>query len=434
MVYCLPGIVASQSPNLLTGVARSKGSDSAIPSARSQGSASSASQPFLHVRRQVGLSDLVGSIPDPAVIDVSNRYIITLKASVDMPMHIHFVKEIHTGIDGSNVFEGISHRYDFAGFRGYAGQFDRQVIESLKKNKDVAAIEADQIFTSSDVVVQQKSSSALGSISHRELKDLYSYVYDSSAGMETFGYVVDSGIKLNHVEFENRAHNGYNAIKLKDFVDSSGHGTHVAGLMGSRTYGVAKNCSLIAVKVSDRGISSEAFLLDGYQWAVKDILKKRRKARSVINISLAGPYSKAVNKAVDAAFSKGVSTVVSAGNQHANATKRSPASAHGAITVGSTDSRRSKNGFSNFGPSVDIFAPGYKIRSPWTRSKTATYILSGTSMSSAHVSGLVLYLKGLKNLPNAKKTKSYLLELALRDVVKNPAGSPNLFAYNGSGR
>lgn len=149
-------------------------------------------------------------------------------------------------------------------------------------------------------------------------------------------------------------------------------------------------------------------------------------------MSLGGEYSEAFNSAVDAAFEKGVISVVAAGNENADASNSSPASAPSAITVGAIDSSNARAEFSNYGEVLDIFAPGVDIESCWIGSPDATDTISGTSMACPHVAGLVLYLKGLEGLASPQEVTDRLLELATPDVVTDPGtGSPNALAFNG---
>ncbi|KAF2154439.1 alkaline proteinase [Myriangium duriaei CBS 260.36] len=377
--------------------------------------------------------------PGPGNVDVSDRYIVTLKDGVNAQQHLSFVRDIHAQAmnkrDDARVFAGVDQQYDdVAGYNGYAGHFDKSVIDQLKSHADVEAVEADQIYTTFQVVEQAHATEGLDLISHRKDTNKDNYDYDSSAGSGTYGYVVDTGINLQHKDFEGRASNGYNAVKGVAFKDTAGHGTHVAGTMVSKTYGVAKKAHVIAVKVFDGESGSTSAIMDGYGWAVKDIIKNKRQGHASINMSLGGGFSQAFNKAVDSAYSKGVTTVVAAGNENADASKTSPASAKGAIAVAATDMDRKRAKFSNFGKVVNVFAPGVNILSTWIGSSTATNKISGTSMASPHIAGLVLYLQGLKRLNDAKASRNYLDQIATGKVVSDPHGSPNLFAYNGSGK
>ncbi|KAF2148650.1 subtilisin-like proteinase Mp1 [Myriangium duriaei CBS 260.36] len=403
------------------------------------------------------LHDAASTASSPASVDVSDRYIVTLKTGVDVTRHMNLVHNLHTGAVGKRqdgrIFHGVSHQYNISNFQAYAGHFDNSVIEQLSSHQDVESVEPDQLLTLNDlaedqqtrscftckrkgkIVTQKGATWGLHHISHKNEEDPNKgeYLYDSSAGSGTYGYVLDSGIYTKHSDFGGRASLGYNAMKTEKFEDNDGHGTHVAGIMGSKTYGVSKRCKLIAVKVVGTGNSSASILLDGFDWAVNNIIRKKRQAKAVVNISLAIGKNEAINKAVDAAFAQGVTTVTSAGNYRVAASLFSPGSAKGAITVSSTDENYSRAEMANTGPAVAIFAPGVDILSTSIENKKATAMKSGTSFASPYVAGLVLYLKTLHPLPDAEVTRNFLLNTATPGLVDAPGGAKNLYAYNGNG-
>lgn len=178
--------------------------------------------------------------------------------------------------------------------------------------------------------------------------------------------------------------------------------------------------------------STTEIVLDGFEWAVQDIIDSGRAANAVISMSLGGPLSVAFNAAVEAATSNGVLSVVAAGNSYADASRFSPASAPSAITVGAVDVDNNKPGFSNFGELVDVFAPGVDVLSTWIGGEDATNTISGTSMACPHVAGLALYLKALEGLESPESVAERIVGLATEDVVGSPGEqSPNRLAYNG---
>lgn len=153
-------------------------------------------------------------------------------------------------------------------------------------------------------------------------------------------------------------------------------------------------------------------------------------------MSLGGPASEAFNTAVANAYKSGVLSVVAAGNDGIDAKNVSPASAPEAITVGAIDIVNQKPWWSNYGESVDIFAPGVDVLSCWTESDTDAILLEGTSMATPHVAGLVLYLKSIDGVANSKveDVVANLKGLGTKGVVvAGGEGSPNLLAYNGNG-
>ncbi|KAF2153294.1 subtilisin-like protein [Myriangium duriaei CBS 260.36] len=421
------------------------------------------------------------------VVDVTDRYIVTLKPSVDVEKHMTYVQDIHKAAlakrqDGHG-FEGVTHNYNITGYNGYAGHFDEAVIEQLKHHDDVDFVENDKVWTPDALVEQGNAGYGLVLISHRHIGGFpppappddpddpedpepprqppkqpgkqppkqpgkqpsrpqpgdEKYIYDDSAGAGTFAYVVDSGIDVYHPYFENRAYRGYTALApgAKMFNDTYGSGTHVAGIMGSTNFGVAKKTRMIAVKVFQRDSAQLSKIIDGYRWAVNDIVSKRRIRMGVIAVTVYGAISPAFNKAVDQAASRGILTVVCAGNDNKN-TARTRESAQNALTVGATDKERKRAPFSNYGTNVDIYAPGVLIMSTIHHKDIKNPLRfqqkSGTAQAAAYVAGLAVYFKKLKSLPSAKTTKEYILKVAIGDTVATPGGTRKPFAYNNSGR
>jgi oryzin len=301
---------------------------------------------------------------------------------------------------------------------------------------DVEEVHEDKLEKKA-LTTQTGATWGLGAMSHRSGAST-SYIYDTTAGENTYAYVVDSGIIVAHTQFGGRATLGYNAVG-GTHTDTLGHGTHVAGTIGGSTYGVAKKTNLISVKVFQGASGSTSTILDGFNWAVNDITSKARGARSVINLSLGGQASTTWTNAIAAAYTSGVLSVVAAGNGDANGnplpvSSQSPANAPNAFTVAAADSSFRPGSFSNYGAGVDIFAPGVGILSAYIGGTSATASLSGTSMAAPHVAGLAVYLQALEGLstPAAVTQRIKALGVANR-VTGSLRGSPNLFAYNGNG-
>ncbi|OLN90169.1 Alkaline protease 1-like protein 3 [Colletotrichum chlorophyti] len=370
---------------------------------------------------------------DDPTPDVTGKFIVTLKSGIsarDLDSHMNWVDAVHKRSLSRRDTAGVEKKYKIGKFSGYSGHFDDATVEELKNNPDVVEIEPEQIYTLEAVTTQSGATWGLGTISSRT-SGSSTYRYDDSAGAGTFAYVVDSGINIRHTEFEGRATQGYNAAGGA-FDDTFGHGTHVAGTIGSKTYGVAKKASLIDVKVFIGRTSSTSIILDGYQWAVNDIISKGRARRSVVNMSLGGGASTAFNNAVAAAYESGILSVVASGNENLPASTRSPASAPEALTVGAIDSSWAEPTYSNYGDAVDILAPGSAVLSTYIGSTTATLSNTGTSMATPHVAGLALYLNTLEGVNTPAALKARILSLATKGAVRTlRAGSPNLIAFNG---
>ncbi|KAK6957976.1 hypothetical protein Daesc_000768 [Daldinia eschscholtzii] len=371
--------------------------------------------------------------------EVPGKYIVSLRPDIDIGIHLNWVHNAHERSLSRRGYAGLEKMFGFEGFNGYAGEFDDEVIALIKANDNVLTVEPDRVarltsVTESDAPWGIASLSSRSKLADGKTRG-HKYCYDDSAGAGTYAYVLDSGVLTNNSEFEGRAIKGYNSWTGEEsFDDHFGHGTHVAGTIASKTYGVAKKATIVDVKVvRGEGYSTVAHVLDGINWTVHNITSTPGRAgKSVINMSLTFKSSAALNSAVNAASLLGILSVVSAGNDGADASGISPASARSALTVGAVNWDRTRASWSNFGRDVDIFAPGVDVASLWNVEGAET-LSSGTSMASPHVAGLVLYLKGLEmGLDWPAKTVARVKELATADVVIDAgSGSPNLLAYNG---
>lgn len=247
-----------------------------------------------------------------------------------------------------------------------------------------------------------------------------------------YAYVIDGGVRVSHNEFGGRAKAAWTNWKGNN-SDTDGHGTHVAGVIAGKTYGVAKKANILSLKVFKGEESDTSIVLDAFNWAVNDIIKRDRTWRAVINMSLGGEKSNAFNKAVDNASKKGVVTVVASGNDARDAAKESPGSAATAITVGAIDENWRVADFSNYGKTVDIMAPGVDILSSGWKSNTHTFREDGTSMAAPHVAGLVLYAMSIKEVEGVEDITGWLKEFATAKKISGSLrGAPNLIANNGN--
>ncbi|KAF5010345.1 hypothetical protein FDECE_3496 [Fusarium decemcellulare] len=382
---------------------------------------------------------------------VPGSYIITLKSDIkaaEVQSHLEWVEDIHKRSlnkrDGQN---GVERTYDGKyGFKGYAGTFDKQTIEEIKENPDVEIVEQDKIWTldwikeepDQDAHLEKRALTTqtgapwgLGTVSHRS-KGSTSYIYDTTAGQGTYAYIVDTGIRATHNEFEGRATAAWSAFS-GDNADTAGHGTHVAGTIAGKTYGVAKKANILAVKVFQGEESTTSIILSGFNWAVNDIISKGRTTKSVINMSLGGGYSASFNNAVESASSSGVLSVIAAGNEAQNAANVSPASAPSAVTVGAIDSTWTIASYSNYGTVLDIFGPGTGVLSAWYTSNSATNTISGTSMATPHIVGLALYGISVNGVSGVSGVTNWLKTTATSGKISGSLrSSPNLIGNNGN--
>jgi subtilisin family serine protease len=269
------------------------------------------------------------------------------------------------------------------------------------------------------------------------------YTFPDAAGKGVTVYVVDTGVYVDNVDFEGRATFGWKYEASWSSTDANGHGTHVASTVAGKFYGVAREAKIVGVKVlGDNGSGTNTGVIAGIDWAVSSILSLGQTG--VINMSLGGGLSTALNAAVNAAVADNVVVVVAAGNENANACGGSPSSAADAITVGATEQDITKDWrsvFSNYGTCVNIFAPGTSITAAWIGGTTAINTISGTSMASPHVAGVAALLRS-ENPSSAAKTIATLMQHGATsgniDMDCNGAkdrnacsASPNVFLWNG---
>jgi len=381
-------------------------------------------------------------VPDLTGTAVPEQYIVVFKDNVsDKQVDSHFswiqstLPEPRLRIQGGdNEFianggledYGIKKMYKIGKFKAYAARLPAEAVHEIKSQPDVDFIEQSRVYS---INGDQKKPPSWGlqRISARDLPLTASYQYPDSAGEGVDAYIIDTGIHISHPEFEGRAKIGKTFVKDND-RDGNGHGSHVAGTIGSKTYGVAKKVNLIAVKVLDgRGYGDTSGVIAGIEYVATEGPKSRKKA--VANMSLGGPSSRALDRAVQGAVEAGVVFVVAAGNSAGDACKLSPAGVPEAITVAASDRYDKIASFSETGKCVDIIAPGVDITSTWNDGRTNT--ISGTSMASPHVAGVVALALAEGNFTSPAEVQDYIKAIASKNKIKGALrGAPNNFLYN----
>ncbi len=306
---------------------------------------------------------------------------------------------------------------------GFAAELSAAQVNALRRDRGVAYIEEDAVVHAS--TAQSGATWGLDRIDQRALPLDGTYTY-TPTGAGVRAYVIDTGILTSHTQFGGRASTGYDALGGSG-QDCNGHGTHVAGTLGSTTYGVAKGVTLIGVRVLDcAGNGTSSTVVAGMDWVASN-----RVLPAVANLSLGADASQAVDDALARLVNGGVTVVVAAGNLGVDACTQSPSRAPAAITVGATTNTDARAGYSNYGSCVDLFAPGSSITSTWYTSTTANYTLSGTSMASPHVAGVAaLYLQGNPSATPAAVTNAILSTATTGVVTNGGTGSPNRLLFS----
>lgn len=265
------------------------------------------------------------------------------------------------------------------------------------------------VDTMEESEVEKSAPWGLARISHRDslsFGTFNKYLYAAEGGEGVDAYTIDTGINVDHVDFEGRAHWGKTIPTNDEDIDGNGHGTHCSGTIAGKKYGVAKKANVHAVKVlRSSGSGTMSDVIKGVEWAVESHNRKSKAAKdgkakgfkgSVANMSLGGGKSPTLEIAVNAGVEAGVHFAVAAGNDNADACDSSPAAAENAVTVAASTLADERAYFSNYGKCTDVFAPGLNILSTWTGSKHAVNTISGTSMASPHIAGLLAYFVSLQ--------------------------------------
>ncbi|WP_281902369.1 S8 family peptidase [Phytohabitans aurantiacus] len=257
------------------------------------------------------------------------------------------------------------------------------------------------------------------------------YTYNTTAS-NVHAYIIDTGIRTTHNDFNGRATSGFDAIDGGAADDCHGHGTHVAGTVGGTAYGVAKGVQLVAVRVLDcEGSGTTEQVVAGIDWVTANAVKP-----AVANMSLGGGADTVLDNAVRRSITEGgVSYAIAAGNGFLglfalDACTQSPARVAEALTVSATDSSDRKASWANRGTCVDVFAPGINIPSTWNTSNTATNTISGTSMATPHVAGAAALFLANNTSATPAQVHAAIVNNATTGVVVSPgSGSPNRLLY-----
>ena len=354
---------------------------------------------------------------------IADRYIVTLSKDV-----------ADTQTESETVMRGRGgqvHRHFKNGFRGFTATIPATELERVRRQPHVLAVEADQLVQLNQAVsIEPQAAWGLDRIDQadRPLDSQYAF---KSTGAGVTAFIVDTGIRADHTEFAGRVLPGYSLVNDGNGTsDCHGHGTHVAGIVGGNTWGVAKGVKLVPVRVMDcAGAGSVSGVIAGLEWAANTSLRP-----AVVNLSLGSGTSVALNAAVAAAVAKGLVVVVAAGNSAVDACTTSPASEPTAITVGATTSADTKASYSNYGACVDIFAPGSSITSAWYTSATASTTMSGTSMASPAVAGVAALALQTNPAATPAAVANYLMDNASPNKLSNlEPGSPNKLVYSMAG-
>ncbi|MFK0045221.1 S8 family peptidase [Streptomyces sp. NPDC090741] len=350
---------------------------------------------------------------------VPGKYIVTLEKGVDAAK-----AATRLGLKPSFVYTSAMN-----GFAVPLTPLQLQIIRvslGVKSVEEDAAVQSVPTPTKTPGMRAPSSSWGLDRIDQKNLPLDNDFTTEGN-GAGVTAYILDTGIDYAHTEFGGRATFGYDAVNDGRLgQDCQGHGTHVAGTVAGKTYGVARKANLVSVRVLGcDGKGTWSGIIAGMDWVAKNAKKP-----AVMNGSLGGDKSDAVNNAANAVTDSGVLPVIAAGNSSIDACGVSPASASRVVTVAATTKYDQETDFSNFGKCVSIYAPGQDILS--AKLGGGSVSLDGTSMAAPHVAGVAALYVAKHPEAEADEVAAFLDDESTKDVLTSVSpATPNRLLFTG---
>lgn len=354
---------------------------------------------------------------------VYGRYIVLYNETYESQVKPSFAAASRANDLASAYGASVDQTYSRA-IKGFSAVMSPEQARRMSSDSRIKLIEPDRIV---EVSGQQTNAPwNLDRIDQRALPWNSTYNY-SGSGAGVHVYILDTGIRTTHQEFGGRASVAYDAIgDGQNGNDCNGHGTHVAGIVGGSTWGVAKQAYLHAVRVipcSGSGLLSS--VLAGVDWVTANHVSP-----AVANISATAQGSSlSLEAAINNSIASGVVYTIAAGNGAGDACNFTPARVPNALTIGASDVSDLRN--SNGGPCVDLFAPGINIVSAGIASDTASQTMSGSSMASPMVAGVAALYLAANPAANPLSVSQAIKSAATPNVLNTfDTTSPNLLLYS----
>ncbi len=367
------------------------------------------------------LADALGSMRAPLIGPqdaIPNEYIVVFKDSVGVQGVSNTINQILLSSSKSKIHS------QFTVIPGFSARLSTQDLDILRSNPSIKYVERNGLVEVLEAEVAQAD--GIDRIDQRNLPRDGQYNDYNFDGFGITAYVIDTGIRSTHNEFAGRVVDTVEFVGDGRTEDCHGHGTHVASTIAGTQFGVADGVNVFSVRVLNcDGSGSFASVIEGINFVAQDC-----SGDCVANMSLGGNFSQALNDAVENAVAAGVPFAVSSGDSRTNSCDFSPASASSALTVDAAADNDDAAFFTNKGVCSDIFAPGVSILGADIGNENDSQTISGTSMASAHVTGVIA--QALQCNPGASPAtiENMIKTAATPGIIGNPGGSPNLMLFN----